>query len=76
MKQCEHDKNYEKEPTPIVGKKPNGKSRLRPPGNEKNPRWTAKRTCISLEAEEHREKVHAGLGTINQTRNVNQESKE
>jgi len=33
MKQCEHDKNYEKEPTPIVGKKPNGKSRLRPPGN-------------------------------------------
>jgi hypothetical protein len=53
-----------------------GNSRLRPPGNENNPEWTAKRTCISFEEEEHRGKVHAGLGTINQTRNVNQESKE
>jgi quercetin dioxygenase-like cupin family protein len=30
MKQDENDQNFKKESTPVVGKKPNGKSRLKP----------------------------------------------
>ena len=30
MKQHEHEQNYKKEPTPVVGEKPNGKSQLKP----------------------------------------------
>jgi hypothetical protein len=29
MKQQENEQNYTKKPTPVVGKKPNGKSRLK-----------------------------------------------
>jgi hypothetical protein len=30
MKQHENEQNYTKKPTPVVGKKPNGKSRINP----------------------------------------------